>query len=273
MNVAISHRSTFEQIAWLSFPGPEHRGLMLMLAAYFDDSGTHNDARILTWGGFIGTDRQWAALDVDWRAMLDQPLPGKRRLRKFSLADCQNHVNEFATYTLPESDLLQHEFREIIVKHGLIGVAYAVDRPTWERLATAPAKERFGDAETICFSSCFSGAIDRALKYFASERQLSLHFDQGRLSQKLSAIVQHVRDRYYGLPELVNIGFDMVEKVTPLQAADIIATESYWNALGVVTGNASQRPHFAHFLKRVSTEGFILDEAQIIQTLKDGGFA
>lgn len=243
-----------------------------MLAAYFDDSGTHDDSRVVTWGGFIAPSEQWSRFDVAWRTKLAEPLPGKPRLSKFSLSKCNGGHDAFEDYSLAERDLVQAEFRQIIVDHRLLGVAYAVDCQAWNRLATDAAKDRFGDAETICFSSCFNGAIARALEYFPAEKQLSLHFDNGRRSAKLSSIVDHVQAHYYGLPELVNIGFDVVEHVTPLQAADIIATENYWHAQGVINGNASARPHLAHFLKRVSTEGYILDEAQVTETLRSGGF-
>jgi hypothetical protein len=257
-------------IAWLSFPGPEHRGLLLMLAAYFDDSGTHDDARAVAWGGFIATTERWAAFDKAWRAKLAMPLPDKPALRRFSLSKCQALAPPFESYSRAEGDLLQAEFRQIIVDHKLLGIAYAVDRPCWNRLVTGPALEHLGDAEQVCFSSCFRGAIERAVEYFPHETMLSLHFDQGRKSPKLDAVVSRIV--YSGKPDLVNISFDMVEKFTPLQAADIIATENYWHAQGFLNGDLNPRPHLAHFLKRVSTEGYILDEQQVLQTLADNGF-
>jgi len=99
-----------------------------MLAAYFDDSGTHDDSAVVSWGGFVGTDTQWTAFNAAWRTKLAAPLPGKPLLRKFGLADCERRRNEFFGYSGAESDLLQNEMREIIVKHRLLGVCYSVDR-------------------------------------------------------------------------------------------------------------------------------------------------
>jgi hypothetical protein len=244
-----------------------------MLAAYFDDAGTHSTSDAVSWGGFIGTSEQWSAFDAEWRAKLAAPLPGKPRLRKFGLADCDRRKGEFLDYSEAESNLLQNEMREIIVKHRLLGMAFSVDRRIWDRLVAGEARNHFGgDAEVVCFSACFNAAIERAVHYLPSENQLSLHFDKGRLSPKLVAVVQHVEKHYYGLPALINIGFDVVEHVSPLQAADIIATENYWHSLSVLNGDGAQRPHLKHFLSRVSTEGYILDEGQIRQTLKDNGF-
>jgi hypothetical protein len=263
----------FEEIARLSFPGLDHRGLLLMLAAYFDDSGTHDNSRVVVWGGFITTAEKWTAFDAAWRAKLNEPLPGKPSLQKFGLSKCQALDGEFKNYTRAESDLVQNEFRQIIVDHELLGVAYAIDRLTWDRIVPDTAKAYFGgDAEAACFSPCFAAAIERARKYWPDELMLSLHFDKGRRSPKLNTIIDRVERDYRGAPALTNISFDVVEGFTPLQAADIIATENYWHAQGVIDGNPQPRPHFAHFLQRVSTEGFIAQETEILETLRIHGF-
>jgi hypothetical protein len=245
---------------------------MLMLAAYFDDSGTHSTSRVVAWGGFLATAVQWAAFDVAWREKLVRPLPGKPHLNKFSLADCRARRGEFETYSLAESDLLQNECRQIIIESKLMGLAYAVDRLEWGRLANAAAQAFFGDAETVCFSACFNGAIQLAERLFPDDLMLSLHFDRGRKSPKLDAIVDRVTKSYTGSPAIVNISFNPVKDFTPLQAADVIATENYWHAGGVIAGNEDPRPHFAHFLKQGHTNGYIMQEAEIFETLRRHGF-
>jgi hypothetical protein len=75
-----------------------------------------------------------------------------------------------------------------------------------------------------------------------------------------------------GSPAIVNISFNPVKDFTPLQAADVIATENYWHAGGVIAGNEDPRPHFAHFLKQGHTNGYIMQEAEIFETLRRHGF-
>jgi hypothetical protein len=246
---------------------------MPMLAAYFDDSGTHDDSKLVVWGGFIGTAEQWSGFDKAWRAKLARPLPGKPRLTKFGLADCEGHHGEFAGYSEAESDLLQNECRELIVQAGVIGLAYAVERESWDRLAKGEAREFLGgDAESACFGGCFNGAVERAVHFFPEDRMLSVHFDRGRKSPKLDALIDRVTKLYRGSPAIVNLSYNRVNDFSPLQAADIIATENYWHASSVIAGNDNPRPHFAHFLQRVRTDGYLMQEPEILSTLKKHGY-
>lgn len=240
-----------------------------MLVAYFDDSGTHSEAAIVSWGGFINTDAQWKKFEAAWHDKLTKPLAGKPRIRRFSLADCQSRKGEFIDYNEAESDLLQNEMRQIIVDHKPLGMAYSVDCRAWDRLVSDKGRAHFGDAETVCFSACFEGAINRATEYFPNETALALRFDQGRKSPKLEKIIERMKNNYSGLPQLVDISFETVEKYAPLQAADVIATENYWNALSNLKGETEPRPHLKHFLQRVSTEGYILDAEKTYQTLME----
>ena len=61
-------------------PSDEREGMLLMLRAYFDDSGSHADSEIVTIGGLVGTVAQWTEFDDRWKALLAEPLPGKPRL-------------------------------------------------------------------------------------------------------------------------------------------------------------------------------------------------
>jgi hypothetical protein len=202
--------SAFSAISRLCFSASERPGLMLMLAAYFDDSGTHNDSKVVVWGGFLGTAAQWSDFDKAWRAKLASPLPGKARLKKFSLADCNGSHGEFSGYSRAESDLVQNEFREIIVQAGVVGLAYAVDRTEWDDLVQGSARDFLGEAEVGSFSGCFNGVVAAAERLFPEDLMLSVHFDRGRKSPKLDAIIDKATRNYRGAPALVNLSFNRV---------------------------------------------------------------
>ena len=70
------------------------------------------------------------------------------------------------------------------------------------------------------------------------------------------------------------MSYNRVVDFYALQAADIIATENYWHAGAVVAKNANvpARPHFAHFLQRVRADGYLMQEPEVLSTLRKHGF-
>jgi hypothetical protein len=60
-------------------PACQPEGLLLMLRAFFDDSGSHASSEIVTIGGLVGTPEQWTNFDKKWKALPAEPLPGKPR--------------------------------------------------------------------------------------------------------------------------------------------------------------------------------------------------
>lgn len=251
-----------------------------MLQAYFDDAGTHRDARIICWGGFLGTDEQWAGFDEKWRAKLARPFDqaehARAGLKRFHLAECQALDGEFRDYRRAECDSLQHDFREIICEAGVVGVAYCLERPIYERLVQGEAREVLGTAEQRCFASCFEGAFRKAQQYFPQQHRMTLIFDfiEDPVRQaEIRAVAKKVEQDPGSRPFIETAGFGTMLDNTPLQAADIMATENYWDAQAFLADEARvPRAHFQHFLSRVNCEGFIMREQEIRHYMWKHGF-
>jgi len=260
--------------------GLRQGGLVLVLTAYFDDAGTHKDAEVVVWGGFLGTDEQWGDLDIAWRARLatpfDKPEHAKPALPKFHLAECQARNGLFRDYKRPEADAIQHDFRQIIVDSGVVGISYCIDRLAYDRLVTGEAREFLGTAEQACFGACYKGAFQQAQKHFPQESEFAVVFDfvsdESRFAD-LRSIGERVEQEDDARPRLVGAGFAKVIHTTPLQAADIIATENYWDAKAFLRDHERvSRAHFRHFLHRVHATGYIMREAEIKHYMWKYGF-
>jgi hypothetical protein len=270
---------SFREIAALLLGG-SRKGLILVLQAYFDDAGTHKDARVVAWGGFIGLGSQWADLDDAWRAKLarpfDRPEHAKPPLKRFHLAECQALDGEFRGYTRTEADALQHDFREIISRCALVGVTFCVDRIAYDRLVMGEAREFLGDPEQACFGSCFGGALKQAKKYYPNEDRIALVFDyvtNMERQEKLRSVADRVEQESGSKPHIVGAWFGKVIENTPLQAADILATENYWDALAFLKNhNRVPRPHFKHLLSSIECIGNIMREQEIRNYLTKYGF-
>jgi hypothetical protein len=129
-----------------------------MLAAYFDDSGTHAGSDIIVMACIIGTEAEWSRFEVAWKAQLLKPLPDKSPLRRFHMTDCVNGVEEFSGYSYAERDVVIKSFRDIILANNLQGRAIGVARHAWDLLITGPHRLFFGDAESFCIRNCMDCA-------------------------------------------------------------------------------------------------------------------
>jgi Protein of unknown function (DUF3800) len=231
-----------------------HRdGGIFMLVAYFDDSGTHDASEIVVMGGLIGTEAQWAVFERAWKDKLKEPLPGKPPLRRFHMHDCEGEHGEFAKYSRAERDAVTHDFRQIIIDAKMHGNATAVSRPDWDRLIVPPLLYLFGDAERWCFNACVSWAIKWA-EHGSPDKLVRLVFDERPHRTKLHEAVAVMHQRFYNgdlpnLPKLVGAYFLRSELVVPLQAADMVAWETYRYALEHIRGGGEARPR-AHLKAR-----------------------
>jgi hypothetical protein len=220
---------------------------------------------VVVFGGLIGTDAQWEPFDAKWRARLAAPLPGKPRLSQFHLSSCMSPAGEFRDYKPVEREAVAGEFRDIIIQSGLGSTASAVDRAAWDELIAGPVRTFLGSPLQPCFLHCLDRAIEYVRAWGAEGDQLVVMFDEGIESDELRDLIKKY---LWNQPEVASVIFDRVEKFPPLQGADVIATESYWQAqhwLGGHAGNA--RPPFEHYLKHARSEGLIFDRSTIVTEL------
>jgi hypothetical protein len=251
----------------------EVKGMLIMLRAYFDDAGTHRSAPVVVLGGLIGTVGQWEQLERAWGERLANPLPeaAKNPLSMFHLGPClrADADSEFRDYKPVERELVARNFRDIVHGSQLASTASAVDLEAWDELVTGPVREFLGSGLETCFVNCLDRARDYAFDHPEGDR-IAVMFDQGIENGRLREIVDMHSDAEHAF---CSITFGAVRSHYPLQAADIIATESYWYADRWLwsEGSAEPRPPFRQFYEQMPAEGLILDRHGILEELKRRG--
>jgi Protein of unknown function (DUF3800) len=257
----VSALPTFVDVARLLLPRSSREGVIVVLSAYFDDSGTHSDSDVVVMAGFIGTEDQWEPFDEAWKAKLKEPLPGKPILRRFHMAQCVARRGEFIGYSDAESDAVIHDFRQLILDAKLTGHVMAVDKVAWDEIIVGPLRVFFGDAEWFSVNSCLTYAINKA-KEHTSDRMISLVFDNRPEVIKVSFLepLSKFQTSFYNgdpnfpdWPHLIGSSFLSSEVIRPLQAADMLAWESYRHAKRNLHEDPTPEPR-EHLQRFVETE-------------------
>ena len=212
---------------------------------------------IVAMGGLMGTDAQWDVFALAWEERLRNPLPGKPPLKQFHLAPCRAGGGEFVGYSAPERDHLTYLFRRIIIDFNFVTVACAIDKVAWNDLVFEEVAEQLGDPIEGCFVKCMD-TICQILRIYKPGEKVTVFFDEGTRPQ-LGGHALALRMKG-GHPEVEGIAFAPVAKVIALQAADMIAFETYQFAQEWLKDpeNPNANPHFREFLRRDLSAGLIL---------------
>ena len=257
-------------LAGVAFPTGRSEGLFLMLRAYFDDSGSGADSEVAVVAGLIGTVQQWSIFEHEWGQRLADPLPGynKPPLRMFHLSPCNARDGEFREYNDAECNAVTHDFRQIIIRSGLISTSSAIDRRAWDDLVVGKARKWLGNAIDVCIENCVKRAIENASSLPDSDL-MAVVFDQGMWTQRRQEFADFDVSRLTHRPQIVSVTYAQVVDVFPLQGADIAATENYWYAIRLMRDGVGAQPraHMAHYLKNMIAEGFMIDRSRIAEML------
>lgn len=238
-----------------------------MLQCYFDDSGTHSDSTVITWGGLLGRAEQWEYLDKQWKALLANPMPGHPRLKQFHLSPCAARKGDFVAYKEAESDRLRFLFRQIIADAGLEAVSYSVPIKAYDELVRGRIRELLGSyPESLCVGACLKYSFEKAAEM--GEKAITVTFDQGRMTPALLDWIERGTATYMGDVVPISIGGGSVAELTGLQAADTIAIENWWFAKSVLEGSPTRSAHFKSLVGKTPVVGNIMTRESLKQVMK-----
>ncbi len=232
-----------------------------MIECYFDDSGTHSDSKIAVWGGVIGEKAEFEELEKSWKKLLADPLPHKKILRQFHLANLAAKKGDFIDYNQGECDLLRYKFRTAIVESGVVCFACIVAVEDWNRVLTPVEKRFLGEAKNMAFA----GVFDHIFKILAQiDEPIWCHFDQGAQDIATNSIITANKIVSPEMMGRINLKFSAVEAQACLQAADTVAYEAYRYGLYLIDAKKNpENPHFIDLRNRTNVLFFSLHEQEI----------
>jgi Protein of unknown function (DUF3800) len=207
---------------------------MAILHGYFDESGTHLSADATVISGFVGTIEDWDAVEEKWRAAVDGQVfhyvdckHQKKAYERWDTVRCNSHIDRLAA-VLGESNL-----RSVVASY----------RGSWQAALThiPKAAQRFPNAYSFSLEACIETIRHFTRKYWDNS-DIALVFSR---QDEYAPRAHETWDtfKYNGLwPEIVSFAYGEPAKLWPLQAADMIAHESYLATLAVAGADELARP-------------------------------
>ena len=204
---------------------PDSLGYVCMLAAYFDESGTHEGSQAVAVAGYIAHADQWAVFDRQWKeALADFKRP------YFHMTDYAGNRQGYRWGTKRP-----HRFNRlmsIINRNVEIGIGVVLDVDAWNHhVQTKEEKRYFGTSKYDFCATVVLGLVALWCDDKGIHEGIAYTYEQGangwrefHETYKKEYANAHNR-QYYRL--LGDVSFRDKKRFTPLQAADIVAFQMH----------------------------------------------
>jgi hypothetical protein len=209
-------------------PFGSRRKATLVLRAYFDDSGSHDQAKIISLAGFLGDDKVWSDFDHTWAPLLVMPNGGA--LTEFKTYDCVHGTGEFSppVWNFAERLALAGRAVDVLIKSEAFAIGSSIVRKHFEeRWISGYLSSKCNHPYYLCFEHCVQMAVHATKswsEHTGSKETVALVFDeQGEFSNLAKQFYDNYkRDGRYK-DWLVSLTFAPSNEFMPLQAADLLA--------------------------------------------------
>jgi hypothetical protein len=204
------------------------------LAAYFDESKSEG---VVTIAGYLGTVSDWNDRFIPaWQdRVLDQ---SPRPIREYKAANCRHGRGEFTDWTQQERTALTTSCVDIIVDNAtllnIVGIGAVVAVRDMNDVDAVPASSsrRSPDIQGFAYCMCFWFVMEAALRlaepHLGTDRLLLVFDDEKRLRHRAESVFESGLDEYPHFRGRVHApSFLDSQKILPLQAADLLAYETY----------------------------------------------
>lgn len=195
-------------------------GMVVVMEAYFDESGTHEGSPVMSIAGYIFEKDQCDRLKDSWAATLTQ-----YQLPYFRMSECANGTGGFAALSMADRVACERSMINHIKTRMTLGFAVSMSQAEFSKMAPPHFINVFGDAYVACTVLAMA-----SVGYWARKSgytgDVAYFFESGHSQQsdaeKRMRLIDGLADRR---SEFRYISHTFADKrlVLPLQAADLLA--------------------------------------------------
>ncbi len=195
---------------------------LLMLKAFFDDSGSHPLGEMYVVAGYVARVEQWQEFEVEWAEALR-----RHRLSCLKTEQAHHRSKEFAGLKRDQAESLLEELADIVVRHVSHEFSVQVPRPPFDRITRGTeslSKPKFKSPYLLCYRELNVHLRVLIPEFFGiKEAMLDIVLDEQALVKGILLDAMRESESVLGAAEVATLTFASDKVVLPLQAADMIA--------------------------------------------------
>ncbi|MGD0075170.1 MAG: DUF3800 domain-containing protein [Candidatus Binataceae bacterium] len=220
-----------------------------MIEAYIDESGTHDQAKIIVMAGFLSSYKRWRKFDDKWDAILNPPdeidPPEKRRV--FHATDClgKDGHGDFAGWSKGDRDRLVDQLVPIAKQRTLLAIATAFAVDDYKRIIPDRIQRKWTHPYYLCMFHLVNSLKVNSHKFtFPSGEKIAFVFAK---KPKFEGLLTELYEELKATESLGDIMGKMTlgspEEDIPIQAADLLCylTRTLWEKEHYESGSAAYR--------------------------------
>lgn len=236
---------------------------ILVLKAFFDDSGTHDSSDVIVMGGLLAPEEAWVVLEPKWQEALDC-----FGIKQMHMSHCERRWGEFQEMERPDRDKIIERFSDLVCETGGRMLASAVSRKVWKAvLDKTPILEVvFKEPIDFLFNTCMRRALESRRASTDGLEEVVVAFDTREQNMHFWEDLASRYEKKWS-PRLVGYSFGQMKRVLPLQAADMIAYEAFVHQCRFeLSGDAfSHRPNMVKLLSCLPVWAGFYDEESLLE--------
>jgi hypothetical protein len=238
--------------------------LMAMFTAYFDESGTHADSRVVCMAGYVSTVVAWEQLGTEWKRMCDE-----EGIKVLHRVDLENFKKEFKGWDETRRRNILREANRLTRRYTQKGVFGAVVRKDFDQVMPGCVRRAFGGSYGWLVQEGMVGIGHWGMDRHRSD-PINYVFEAGANGrhqvERMFNALYDAEDRTWR-DKLLLGSWSFAEKqyVIQLQPADVLAYETYKHMLNrVVDGVKRDIRKSVRHLIRPTDEGHYWDADRLL---------
>lgn len=199
----------------------QQNDLLAMVIAYLDES---YDNKVLIVAGWVAEASEWTRIEREWASVVNE-----NSIDRYHAADCSNGFGEFRDWPVKRRTGLVKRLIKILTSGSMYGACSGLKVDDYEAIVPDAARQIIGAPYHLCFQTCVGHIAQRAEDLPIGEKidfVLDRNQQFGGNATNLFSMMSDDRSwKHHG--RLGTIAFAPAKDFLPLQAADLLAYESF----------------------------------------------